>query len=126
MSNKAFKITGWVLTGILALLFGMSTFLKLSQSDVAVEQAASIGVDYSTYWMIGIVELISLLLFIVPRTAIIGSLLLIAYMGGAIATHVQQHQPIIMAVIIQIILWITVAIRFPEVRQRIFAVVQRG
>ena len=124
MSQKAIKITGWVLTVILALLFGMSAFMKLFQNEDAITQAAAIGIGASTYQLIGIIEVISLILFIVPRTGVLGALLLIAYMGGAIVTHLQHQQPIGMAVGVQVLLWITAALRFPELRQRLLPVSQ--
>jgi len=120
-TQKTTKITGWVLTIILALLYAMSAFLKLTQNETAVAQAASIGIDAATYQFIGMIEIASLILFLIPRTAILGTLLLIAYMGGAIATHLQHQQPIAMAVIVQIVVWITAFIRFPELTQRLLA-----
>lgn len=121
MSQKTIKIIGWVMTIILALLFIMSAFMKLTQNETALTQAASIGIDPATYQIIGLVEIISLILFLIPRTAIIGTLLLIAYLGGAIATHLQHQQPIAMAIIIQIFLWITAFVRFPELKQRLLS-----
>ncbi|GAB2770884.1 DoxX family protein [Rhabdobacter roseus] len=119
MSQKVMKTTGWVLTLVLALLFTMSAFLKLTQNETALAQAAAIGIGASTYQLIGVIEVISLILFIVPRTGVLGSLLLIAYMGGAIVTHLEHQQPIAMAVAVQVLLWITAALRFPELRQRL-------
>jgi len=110
---------GWVLTILLALLFAMSAFMKLTKNDSALEQAAAVGIDAGTYQMLGVVEIISLILFLIPRTALLSSLLLISYMGGAIATHLQHQQPIIMAVAIQSLLWIAMSLRFPVVRQNL-------
>ena len=121
MSQKAIKITGWVLTIVLGLLFTMSAFMKLTGNEEALAQASSMGIDASTYQIIGFIEIISLLLFIIPRTGVIGTLLLVAYMGGAIATHLQHQQPIAMAVTIQILLWITAFPRFPELKQRLLS-----
>lgn len=121
MSQKTIKITGWTLTIILALLFTMSAFMKLIQNETALAQASSFGIDATTYQFIGIIEVISLLLFLIPRTGILGTLLLVAYMGGAIVTHLQHQQPIAVAVIVQILLWVTAFIRFPELKQRLFS-----
>lgn len=121
MSQKAIKITGWAMTIVLALVFTMSAFLKLTQNETALAQASSFGIDATTYQFIGIIEIISLILFIVPRTGILGTMLLVAYLGGAIVTHLQHQQPIAMAVIFQILLWVTAFIRFPELKQRIFS-----
>lgn len=121
MSQKAIKITGWGMTIVLALVFTMSAFLKLTQNETALAQASSFGIDATTYQFIGIIEIISLILFIIPRTGILGTMLLVAYLGGAIVTHLQHQQPIAMAVIFQILLWVTAFIRFPELKQRIFS-----
>ncbi|MFM7710848.1 MAG: DoxX family protein [Ferruginibacter sp.] len=51
--------------------------------------------------MLGVVEIVCLLLFIIPRTGILGTLLLVAYMGGAIATHVEHGVSIVVPCIIQ-------------------------
>lgn len=119
MSQKAMNIIGWVLSIVLALLFAMSAFMKLSLNATAVQQAVAAGMDADTYRIIGVVELLSLVLFLVPRTSLIGALLLIAYMGGAIATHLQHQQPITMAVAIQVVLWIATFLRHPELKQRL-------
>lgn len=121
MSQKTIKIVGWIMTIILALLFIMSAFMKLTQNETALAQATSFGIDAKTYQIIGLVEIISLVLFLIPRTAILGTLLLIAYLGGAIVTHLQHQQPITMAIIIQIFLWITAFVRFPELKQRLLS-----
>lgn len=120
MSQKAIKITGWTLTIILGLLFTMSALMKVTQNETAVAQASSIGLDATTYQFIGVIEIISLILFIIPRTGILGTLLLIAYLGGAIVTHLQHQEPIAVAVSIQILLWVTAFVRFPELKQRLF------
>lgn len=120
MSQKFIKTTGWVLTIVLALLFAMSAFMKLMPNETTISQAAAAGLDADTYRMIGIIETVSLILFIIPRTGVLGSLLLIAYMGGAIVTHLEHQQPVVIAVTVQILIWITAAIRFPELRTRLF------
>ncbi len=125
MPKKINKIAGWVLTILLGLLFAISAFMKLTQNEAAITQAASMGFDANTYRLIGIVELTALVLFLIPRTGILGSLLLIAYMGGAIATHLQHSQPIVMAVSVQALVWIAFVLRYPTVFQQLFPAVQR-
>lgn len=119
MSQKTQKTIGWVLSIILGLLFVSSAFLKLTQNETALAQAASAGLSANTYRLIGVLEMVSLLLFLLPRTGLLGMLLLAAYMGGAIATHLQHGQPIAMAVGVQVMLWTAAVLRFPELRQRL-------
>jgi hypothetical protein len=119
MLQKVLKTTGWVLTIILALFFAVSAYLKLSENATAVLQATTFGLSLSTYKFLAVIEIISLILFVIPRTGVLGSLLLVAYLGGAIATHLEHGEPIATAVIFQILLWITITIRFPELWQRL-------
>ena len=125
MPKKINKIAGWIITILLGLLFALSAFLKLSQNETALTQAASMGFDASTYQLIGVIELLSLILFVIPRTGILGSMLLIAYMGGAIASHLQHQQSVIMAVTVQVLVWIAFVLRYPTFFQRLFPPVQR-
>ncbi len=84
------------------------------------------GFNANVYQIIGIIELVALVLFLIPRTGILGSLLLIAYMGGAIATHLQHQQPIFMAVAVQVLVWIAFLLRYPTVVQQVLPVAHRS
>jgi len=119
MSEKTTKIIYWSLTGLIAFVFVGSAMGKLTADAKALEMAASMGLDANTYKMLGFIEIISVLLFIFPRTGILGTILLVAYMGGAIATHLENGQSIIAPCVIQTILILVSIYRFPELVQRI-------
>jgi hypothetical protein len=119
MSEKTKKIIYWSLTGLIAFVFVGSAMGKLTADTKALEMAASMGLDANTYKMLGFIEIISVLLFIFPRTGILGTILLVAYMGGAIATHLENGQSIIAPCVIQTILILVSIYRFPELVQRI-------
>lgn len=119
MSEKTTKIIYWSLTGLIAFVFVGSAMGKLTADAKALEMAASIGLDANTYKMLGFIEIVSVLLFILPRTGILGTILLVAYMGGAIATHLENGQSIIAPCVIQTILILVSIYRFPELVQRI-------
>jgi uncharacterized membrane protein YphA (DoxX/SURF4 family) len=125
MPKKINKIAGLVLTISLGLLFAISAFMKLSKNEAALAQAATIGFDANTYFFIGLIELAALILFLIPRTGIVGSMLLIAYMGGAIATHLQHQQSIMMAVSVQVLVWTAFVLRYPTFFQTLFPMTQR-
>ena len=120
MTQKAMNITGWVLTAIIIFLFGMSASMKLIQNEAVLAQAAAVGISPAAYLTVGIIEIIAVILFAIPRTGVLGALLLVAYMGGAIVTHLEHQQPLGMAVTVSVLVWITAVIRFPELRQRLF------
>lgn len=119
MSTKTRNIIGWALTAVLAFVFISSAFMKLSGSEQAVKGAAGFGVSTDTLRLLGVIEIVSVLLFIIPRTGMLGLLLLAAYLGGAIATHLEHKLPITVPVAFQCLLWITATIRFRELSQRL-------
>jgi CBS-domain-containing membrane protein len=68
---------------------------------------------------LGVMELIIALIWLIPRTGVVGTLLAVAYMGGAIAVHFINSQPVFTPVIIQVLIWIAAAVRFPELTKRL-------
>jgi hypothetical protein len=93
--------------------------MKISLHEMVVEQAGKAGVEPSTFRMIGIVELLSVILFVIPRTGIIGTVLLVAYFGGAISSHVFGHQPLGTVIGFEVVICLTAILRFPELTQRL-------
>ena len=84
------------------------------------EMAATLG-GAANVTMLGVVELAMVALFLYPRTGVVGALLMIAYMGGAMALHLTTGQSVVAQTIIQILVWLVSALRFPELRQRLFS-----
>lgn len=119
MTSKTKTIIDWVLAGIVGLLFIASAAGKLAGSQQTVEMAQNLGISAATFKILGVIELLSAILFIIPRTGVLGTLLLAAYMGGAIATHLQHGLPLAPVIIIEALVWIAAIVRFPELRQRI-------
>lgn len=119
MSNKTQKIIYWVFTGLVSFVFVGSAIGKFTANAEALKMAETFGLNAQSYTMLAIVELISVLLFIFPRTGVLGTLLLAAYMGGAIATHLEHGQSIIAPCIVQAFLWVVAVYRFPELKSRI-------
>lgn len=113
---KSNKIIYWVLTGLISLVFIGSALGKLTANQESLKMASNFGLDANMFTMLGIVELVCLILFIIPRTGIIGTMLLAAYMGGAIATHLEHGESILAPCIVQSILFLIAFYRFPELR----------
>jgi hypothetical protein len=119
MSDKLKKIIYWVLTGLVAFVFVGSALGKLTADADALKMAEGFGLNAQNYTILGVIEIISIILFIIPRTGILGTLLLAAYMGGAIATHLEHGQSVIAPCVIQTFLWIVAVYRFPELKSRL-------
>ena len=122
MSTKSNNLIYWILTGLVSLIFIGSASGKLFPNDEALKMAASFGLNAKTNTLLGIVELLSLILFVIPRTGILGTFLLVAYMGGAIATQLEHGQSIIAPCIIQSFLFLVAFYRFPELRTKLLNV----
>jgi putative oxidoreductase len=77
----------WILQVLIAVVFLMAGFIKLSGDPKMVEAFANIGLGQWFRYLTGAIEIGSALMMLVPRTILVGALLLICTMFGAIATH---------------------------------------
>jgi hypothetical protein len=119
MKTKTRNTINWVLAGLTALIFIGSAAGKFSGSADAVKMATDFGISAGSFTFLGVVELIAVILFVIPRTGILGTLLLAAYMGGAIASHLEHNLSIVAPAAISAFVWIVAVVRFPELTQRI-------
>jgi len=108
--TKTSKIIAWVISGLLTALYLFSASGKLFLHPEQMEQM-KLG-DWRVIIAIG--EITSALLFLFPKTNKIGTLLLSAYMGGAIIIHMTGGMSIILPSVVLILVWITGVIRNPE------------
>jgi hypothetical protein len=108
--SKVSKISAWVISGLLTALFLFSAAGKLFLHP---EQMAQIHLaDWRVIIAIG--EIISALLFLVPKTNKLGTVLLSSYLGGAIIVHMTGGMSIMMPSVVLILVWITGILRNPE------------
>jgi hypothetical protein len=85
---------GRVLSGIAVLFLAMDAGMKLLQLPAAVEGTTQLGYPASVIVPIGIIQVVCLLLYLVPRTSVLGAILWTGYLGGAVATHVRIGNPL--------------------------------
>jgi DoxX-like family len=114
--SRARQIAGWFLTGLLTALFVASATMKLMRATQVVEMFQKWGLGNEVL-LIGAGELTSALLFLIPRTHSLGLLLLSAYMGGAIVTHMQHGESYVGQSIMLVLIWIAGYLRYPQVLQ---------
>jgi len=93
-SAKKRSIAGYVLTGLVALFLTFDTVMKLLQLAPAVQGTTELGYPAGTVVVIGAIELVCLVLYLIPRTSVLGALVLTGYLGGAIATHLRVGSPL--------------------------------
>lgn len=93
--SRAQRITGRVLSGLSAAFLFVDAVMKLLLVQPVVEGSAKVGFnDTDVIFGIGVTLFVSTLLYVIPRTAVLGAVLLTGYMGGAICTHVRLGDPL--------------------------------
>src|SRR5437870_2966569 len=85
---------GRTLSALLLLFLAFDTIIKVLRMPVAVEATRELGFTESAVFAVGVVEALCLVLYLIPRTAILGAVLWTAYFGGAIATHLRAGSPL--------------------------------
>ncbi len=114
--SRGRRIAAWILTGLLTLMFVSSAAGKLLSAAPVVEMFEKWRLG-NQLTLIGVGELVSALLFLVPVTNSLGLLLLSAYLGGAIVTHMQHGEPYVVPAVLLVLVWVTGYLRHPEVLQ---------
>jgi hypothetical protein len=92
--SKAMLRAGRIMTGLPLLFLAWDGSMKLFPIHEIVEASAKIGFQKSTLPFLGTVELLAVALICVRRTRVLGAVLLSAYLGGAVATHVRLGDPL--------------------------------
>lgn len=93
--TKRRSIAGYVLTAFVTLFLTFDTVLKVLQLAPAMQGTTELGYPASAVLVIGVIELACLVMYLVPRTSVLGALVLTGYLGGAIATHVRIGSPLL-------------------------------
>ncbi len=114
--------TGRVLSGLIVLFMIFDGVIKLPPLDVVTQTMAQLGwpADAGTARLLGVIGLVSTALYVLSRTSVLGAILLTAYMGGAISTHVRIGNPLfshtLFGVYLAVILWGGLYLRDARVR----------
>lgn len=121
MNSKAMTRTGWVLTGLYALfMLGASVTPKLLQMPVAEETMAQLGWPAGYALMIGVIELTLVILYLIPRTSVLGAVLTMALLRGAMATQIRAESPlfshILFSLYLGLFMWGGLWLRHPRLR----------
>jgi hypothetical protein len=114
--NKAAMWTGRIFSGLIVLFLIFDSAVKLVQSHWAMEATAQLGYSEQVVLPLGIVLLVSTLLYSFPRTSILGAILLTGYLGGATATHVRVGQPFVFPIVFGVLVWLGVWLRDSRLR----------
>ena len=119
-SGKAALWTGRVLTGLIAAMFLMVAVMNLAKPPSVVEGTAQIGFPESAIQPLGVIVLLSTVLYVLRPTSLVGAALLTAYLGGAVATHVRVGDPLFTRTLVPayvgVVLWVGLGLRMGNLR----------
>ena len=116
--SKRQQWTGRVLSTLAALFLLMDGVMKVLRLPVVVEATARLGYPHSSIQLIGWIVLVCTALYVVPRTAALGAVLLTGFLGGAVATNLRVGNPlfshILFPVYLGAVVWAGLLLRRPQ------------
>ncbi len=112
--------TGRVLSAFPVLMLTLDAGAKIARLTPVIEGTVQLGYPASTVLPIGLILLACVVVYVIPRTAPLGAVLLTGYLGGAIATHVRVGSPLLThelaPIYVAAFIWGGLYLRDPRVR----------
>lgn len=113
--------TGRVFSGLFVLfMLGASVAPKLLGMEVAARTLTDLGWPSGYVLMIGLFELTFVILYLIPRTSLLGAVLMTALLGGAMATHIRVGSPLfshtLFGIYLALFMWSGLWLRDPRLR----------
>ncbi len=108
--------TGRALSGLVILLFFFSAGFGLLKPAAMMPAFAHYNYPDGALFRITIAELLCAIVYAIPRTSVLGAILLTGYLGGATATHVRVGEPFFLPVIVGIVVWLGLYLRDSRLR----------
>ncbi len=110
---------GRIISWLLALFLLADGIMKLMKLPFVVQETMRLGYTERVIVPLGVVLIICTILYLIPRTAVLGAILLTAYLGGAVATHVRAGEPVfsvVFAIVFGVLVWLGLYLRNPTLR----------
>ncbi|MFI8523605.1 DoxX family protein [Promicromonospora sukumoe] len=112
-------LLGWVVTLALAAQLAQGAYGQLTESERSVGMFEAIGFPASVVLLVGVLQAVAVVLYVVPWTAFLGALLLTAYLGGAVAAHVRLEDGVahtLTPVLFAVGIWAALFLRSERIR----------
>jgi hypothetical protein len=104
--------TGRIISGLIAAFLTFDAVIKIIKIPAAVEGTVKLGYPASVLVPLGLVLLACVALYVIPRTSVLGAILLTGYLGGATATQVRVSDPwFVFPVFLGILIWLGLYLR---------------
>jgi hypothetical protein len=113
------KWAGRVVSGLVVLFLVVDGAMKLAKVEVVVEATTKLGIPESQIVGLGVLLLSCVTVYAIPRTSVLGAILLTGYLGGAVATHVRDNKevfPVSFSVGVGVLAWLGLWLRCGRLR----------
>jgi len=112
---------GRVVSIIAALPFALSAGMKLMRHPEVIKGMSHLGLPESLIMPLGVIELLCAVVYLVPKTSILGAILFTGYVGGTIITHLRMGEPAYLQIALGIVIWLGLYLRRPQLRELFWA-----
>ena len=123
--SKGRRWTGRIISGLLAFLLALDALGKFLKPEPVVRGTLELGYPVSVIIPLGVLLLAGVIFYALPRTAVLGAILLTGYLGGAVATHVRVGNPtfthVLVPVYVGVLLWVGLTLRDRRLEALLFA-----
>lgn len=117
--SKGVQWAGWIITVLLALFLFFDGVTKIMKVPAVMEAFAKLGYPAQLAPVIGTILVVFTVIYLIPRTSILGAILLAAYLGGAVEVNLRAGDPAFetcFPIVFGILVWLAVFLREPRLR----------
>ncbi|MCC6486262.1 MAG: DoxX family protein [Candidatus Hydrogenedentes bacterium] len=114
--SKKMLWAGRIMSALPVLMFLMGAVMSLTKPAFVLEGLVKMGYPESLAVPLGLVELGCTIIYIIPRTSVLGAILLTGYLGGAVATHVRVEEAFFLPIVFGVLVWGGLFLREPRLR----------
>ena len=115
-TSKTSLWIGWIISGLCILFLLFDAIMKIIKEEHSVKGSVQLGWPEHAIQGIGIALLISTILYLIPKTSILGAILLTGYLGGAIAIMIRAEQSLYFALVFGLLVWLGIYLRDEKLR----------
>lgn len=118
-ATRKLTLTGWIISILASLVFLMSGVMKFVGGPQVAQGLTHLGISQSMVIPLGILELTCLVIYLIPITSVLGAILMSGYVGGIIVTHWRVGDPVYIAIVLGLMIWLGLYLREPRLRELI-------
>lgn len=112
---------GWIMTALVVLFFiGASAAPKFVGANAAIDSMVALGWSSEYLLLIGTMEIVIVILYAIPRTSLLGAVLMTGLLGGAMASHLRAGSPLfshtLFGVYLGLFMWAALLLRDKALR----------